>query len=142
MDITYSNTVSVVDYNYLRKSVGWDVMPEKKAQDGILGSAYLVSANINDNTIGMARVITDGGCVAYIVDVIVLPEYQRQGIGKAMLTMIMTYLWDNMEQGDIFYVGLMAAKGKEAFYKQFGFMERPNEHLGAGMIQWIKKLEG
>jgi hypothetical protein len=32
----------------------------------------------------------------------------------------------------------MATKGREAFYKKFGFIERPNEQFGAGMIQFIK----
>ena len=31
----------------------------------------------------------------------------------------------------------MAAKGKEPFYEKFGFSERPNENLGAGMDQWF-----
>ena len=30
------------------------------------------------------------------------------------------------------YLG--ASKGKEAFYEKFGFISRPNESLGAGMI--------
>ena len=30
------------------------------------------------------------------------------------------------------YLG--ASKGKEAFYEKFGFVSRPNEELGAGMI--------
>lgn len=30
------------------------------------------------------------------------------------------------------YLG--ASKGKEDFYKKFGFISRPNEELGAGMI--------
>lgn len=59
MDITYGNTISVMDYNSLRSSAGWEVLPEKKAQVGILNSAYLVSANINNKTIGMARVIME-----------------------------------------------------------------------------------
>lgn len=29
---------------------------------------------------------------------------------------------------------LGASKGKEAFYEKFGFVSRPNEELGAGMI--------
>jgi len=34
-------------------------------------------------------------------------------------------------------IGLMAAKGKERFYKKYGFIERPNDNLGAGMIKTI-----
>ena len=30
------------------------------------------------------------------------------------------------------YLG--AAKGKEEFYEKFGFVRRPNDELGAGMI--------
>jgi len=37
------------------------------------------------------------------------------------------------------FINLMAAKGRESFYKQFGFVERPNEEFGAGMTQWIPK---
>jgi hypothetical protein len=51
----------------------------------------------------------------------------------------MTYIKSKLDQGEIAYVALMAAKGKEGFYQKFGFEERPNDHLGAGMTQWIKK---
>jgi hypothetical protein len=33
-------------------------------------------------------------------------------------------------------VGLFAAKGKEPFYERFGFIGRPNETLGKGMIHF------
>jgi hypothetical protein len=41
-------------------------------------------------------------------------------------------------KGQKVYVNLMSAKGKEPFYKKFGFEERPNDKVGAGMTQWIK----
>jgi len=37
------------------------------------------------------------------------------------------------------FVNLMSAKGREHFYEKFGFEIRPNDNLGAGMSQWIKK---
>lgn len=36
------------------------------------------------------------------------------------------------------HICLMAVKGKEEFYKKFGFVERPNENFGCGMHQWIE----
>ena len=48
---------------------------------------------------------------------------------------IMKYIQENYANGTM--VGLMAADGKEKFYKKFGFVERPNEVYGAGMIQYI-----
>ena len=35
-------------------------------------------------------------------------------------------------------VGLLAAKGKEGFYAKHGFIVRPNETFGPGMITYIK----
>jgi len=43
-----------------------------------------------------------------------------------------------LEKGQTVFVNLMSAKGKEAFYKKFGFEVRPNDKVGAGMTQWIK----
>lgn len=137
MDIIYDHLLSVTDYNNLRNSAGWKLLSTKQAEAGLANSAYVVAAKKEGNTIGMARVITDGGAVFYIQDVAVLPEYQGNGIGKTMLQMIMTFLYSKLEKGDIIQVGLMAAKGKEVFYKSFGFIERPNDQLGAGMTQWI-----
>ena len=46
-----------------------------------------------------------------------------------------------MKPGYKVKMGLMAAQGKEPFYRKFGFEERPNGRLGAGMDQWFT-LEG
>jgi ribosomal protein S18 acetylase RimI-like enzyme len=139
MNIVYDRSLTVSDYNNLRKAVGWNEINERQAGAGIGNSAYLVAAHVNHETVGMARLITDGGYVAYIADVIVHPDYQKQGIGKTMLRRIMNYLEANLVEGDTVCVVLMAAKEKENFYKQLGFVERPTERLGAGMSQWISK---
>ena len=139
MEIIYDNSIEVKDYNRLRNLVGWGAISPKQAQKGLDNSAYLVAAKLDNRAVGTARLIYDGGCSAFIVDVIVSPEYQGHGIGRCMLEMIMTYLKTSVEEGEMIFVGLMAAKGKEGFYKQFGFIERPNESMGAGMVLWVKE---
>jgi predicted GNAT family N-acyltransferase len=67
----------------------------------------------------------------------VLPSYQRLGLGHKIMTELMEYITSTYPPGSS--VGLMSAKGKEDFYKKFGFVERPNEGYGAGMIQYLKK---
>jgi predicted N-acetyltransferase YhbS len=79
----------------------------------------------------MARVIGDGGLVYYIQDVIVLPEYQGQGLGAKMMDKVMAYIRGQVKHSAI--IGLMSAKGKEPFYERYGFIPRPNENLGSGM---------
>ena len=137
MEIKYVNEISVADYNYLRKISGWNEIEEKQALTGIQNSAFLISALHNDKTVGLARVVSDGGYVVVIVDVIVLPEYQGKGIGKTMMEKVMEYINNSLQEGQRVMVNLMSAKGRESFYSQFGFETRPNEKLGAGMSQWI-----
>ena len=67
------------------------------------------------------------------------PEYQRMGIGQMILERVMIYIRENACNGAV--VGLMSAKGKEAFYEKFGFWKRPNENCGHGMMQFWEKEE-
>ncbi|MDF2486225.1 MAG: family N-acetyltransferase [Herbinix sp.] len=139
MNIIYDNNLKVIDYNHLRTSVGWSPVPEKQAQAGINGCGFLIAAKDGDKTVGMSRVLTDGGCVALILDVVVLPEYQGQGIGRTLMQEVMNYINTRLGEDEVSHICLMAAKGKEGFYQKFGFELRPNDKSGAGMTQWIKR---
>jgi predicted GNAT family N-acyltransferase len=137
MKAEYNNKISVEDYNYLRKSVGWVELESAQALTGIDNSAFIISAVVDNKTVGVTRVVSDGGYIAIIVDVIVLPDFQGNGIGKTMMEKAMGYIKSNINEGQFVFVNLMAAKGKESFYSQFGFDARPNEKFGAGMTQHI-----
>ena len=100
-------------------------------------SDFLVSAQTDNKTIGMVRVIQDG-LQALVMDVIVLPEYQGRGIGKELMKYVMEYL-DNLSRSGGIFVNLMSAQGREGFYEKFGFERRPNEKRGPGMTKWIGK---
>jgi GNAT superfamily N-acetyltransferase len=86
----------------------------------------------------MARVISDGGYVVYIADVVVNPAYQGMSIGRLMMEDIMTFIKNNLVVNGPVMVNLMAAKEKEGFYENFGFLARPGEGTGAGMTLWVK----
>lgn len=139
--IEYGNTLSVEEYTRIRESVGWAGLNEKQAQTGLEHSTRIVSARDAERAVGMARLISDGGYVAYIADVIVTPAYQKQGIAKTMVNAILTFIRERMEPGDRVMVVLVAAKGRESFYQQFDFQVRPNAMDGAGMTMWLTKDE-
>lgn len=139
MDITYTNTVSVEDCAKLRDSAGWALPHPGQIEISLKNSALIVAAKDGDATVGMARLVSDGGYVIFVVDVLVLPEYQRMGIGKAMMEKIMEYVDSMLEDGYYILVDLMAAPGKEEFYEEFGFIKRPNDKFGYGMSLRLKK---
>ncbi len=124
------------EYNWLREQVGWRTHPEEAIRKALPNSLYGVCAYQAGQLVGMARVIGDGGLVYYIQDVIVVPACQRQGIGAQMMDRVMNYIRAHASQN--MTVGLMSAKGKEAFYEKYGFTVRPTERLGAGMTMFWK----
>lgn len=96
------------------------------------------SPRCGGKTVACARLISDGGYVRYLADVIVRPEFQGQGIGKTMIRMILRHIRESLEPGERAMTFLMAAKGRESFYRPLGFRDRPNSESGAGMSQWIE----
>jgi len=136
--ITYAYAISVEAYNHLRTAVGWRPLAPEQAEAGLRGTAFLTVAMDGDIPVGMARVVSDGGYVAYIADVIVLPEYQGQGIGRTMMGQAMAHIRGQLQPGWRIQAALTAAVGKEPFYEKFGFMARNGENTGMGMTQWLE----
>ncbi len=137
MSITYTNDISAEDYNRLRASAGWPIIHAEQAETGLKGSALVIAAKDGERTIGTARLIWDGGYAALIKDVLVLPEYQGQGVGTSMMTQIMDFLKSNLKPGYSIQIDLMSINGKESFYEKFGFLVRPRENRGHGMDMLI-----
>ena len=137
--ITYRHDVPATEYNNLRVGAGWRSLSLEQAEVGLSNSAFLISAWDEEKPVGVARVISDRGYIYLIVDVIVTPAYQGQGIGRHMVEEIEAWLSEEKKGKPTMMVYLMAAEGKESFYEQFGFKRRPGEgHMGAGMTKWME----
>lgn len=135
--ITYNSNIPTDSYNDMRIAVGWKRLNPVQAKIGLDNSAYLTVAWDDKTPVGMARVISDGGYMTLVADVMVLPQYQGRGIGSQLLTNVTKYLDSLGKDGLCIMVNLMATTGKEEFYKKFGFQVRPNDSMGAGMVRWI-----
>jgi GNAT superfamily N-acetyltransferase len=48
-------------------------------------SSMVLTAWNDDNLVGIARVLTDGGLYSYLCDLAVEPDVQRLGVGKALI---------------------------------------------------------
>lgn len=123
---------SVEEYIRLRKSVSWPCPSREAIGKSLDSSVYCVCAVEDGRVIGMSRLVGDHSFIYFVADVIVLPEYQGQGIGTALMERIMSCLKENVHGYS--YITLMSAKGKEAFYEKFGFFKRPTADLGYGMM--------
>lgn len=132
--ITYDKTITFEEYNELRTLVGWGTISERQFNISIPNSRFITVGKCDGKTVSMTRAVGDGGYHLLIVDVIVHPDFQRQGIGREMISQLMDFVRNGyIEKGETTMVSLLSAKGKEAFYEKNGFVRRPNDERGAGM---------
>ena len=68
-----------------------------------------------DSLIGMARVITDFATTFYLADVIINEKYRGQGIGKKLISTIMS---DNRFSS---LLGILVTRDAHGLYEHFGF---------------------
>ncbi|SDI58888.1 Acetyltransferase (GNAT) domain-containing protein [Pseudobutyrivibrio sp. 49] len=135
--IRYEENISPEEYLELRRLVGWRLFPLEEAKNCVERAYMVLCVRDDERAIGVVRLSWDGGYVAFISDVIVIPEYQGQGIGKKLVEAVINRIKREMKPGYMVNLNLNSAKGKEPFYAKLGFIERPNEEAGAGMNQWL-----
>lgn len=73
------NAPGYEDYCKLRESAGWLLFSKEQTQKALTNSLYTIIAVKDNQTVGMGRLIGDG-MYYMIVDIVVQPDYQKQGI--------------------------------------------------------------
>ena len=137
--ITFTNNITVENYNALRAAVDWIQVTEKRASIALQHSFYLGVAMDGERPVGMARIVSDGGYTYFITDVIVHPDYQGYHIGTELISRVLDYIQKDVMDGETVMVSLMAAYKRDSFYHRFGFHSRPFGNHGSGMSMWVSR---
>lgn len=132
------NSLNLETYLSLRASVGWKLLKDSQAKKALENSLLTLTAYIDDKPVGMGRIVGDGAVICYVQDLVVKPEYQKYGVGSVIMERLIKFVTDIKEKDTEIMMCLMCAKGREHFYEKFGFIGRPTEDLGPGMIQYIR----
>ena len=130
---------NVDTYLSLREQVGWIKLDINQAPKALDNSLAVITVFDGDKAVGMGRIVGDQSVISYIQDLIFIPEYQGKSIGSQLLNRLIAIVDDMTVPGTRMMLCLMCAKGREKFYKKHGFIARPTESLGPGMIQYIEK---
>ena len=71
----------------LYRSVGWTAYTDhlEVLQKGFEKSMLTLAAYEGDQLLGIIRAVGDGHTIVFVQDILVFPEYQRKGIGTALL---------------------------------------------------------
>ena len=141
MQIKYIEKIpTAMEFNMLTESVGWGTRNNNIVEEALNNTLYSLCVYDVDKLIGYGRIIGDKTIFLYIQDIMVIPEYQGKHIGTEIMNKLIEKVneYKNINSDIRTYLG--ASKGKEKFYEKFGFISRPNEELGAGMIFYDKVI--
>ena len=116
--ITYTDSLAAVTSDHLRGGffAGWPTPPSPEAHYRILAnSAAVVLAQIEDGTVvGFITAVSDGVSCAYIPHLEVLPAYQGQGIGSALVRHMLEKL------RHLYMIDLVCDPDLQPFYERLG----------------------
>ncbi|MBZ3798161.1 GNAT family N-acetyltransferase [Lacticaseibacillus paracasei] len=105
----------------LYKSVGWSMYTRDPArlERALTHSSTVLSAYEGKQLVGLIRAVGDGETILFIQDLLVLPEYQRRGIGKQLIEALLARFPEVRQR-----VLLTDDDPKtRSFYKAAGFVE-------------------
>ena len=78
------------DIKTLYEQHGWlaYLQDDAKLKRAFDSSLYMLGAYDGDELVGFIRCVGDGGHIVLVQDLIVAPDYQRTGIGRALMKQI------------------------------------------------------
>ena len=126
-NIVYRNggPVDAAAVEVLCDKINWPRRPQDKLDKALRNSFLVASVTLEEpgcapearRLIGTARCTSDGAFNATIWDLIVDPEFQGMGLGKALMELLVRSLLKR----DISNITLYADSGVVPFYKRLGF---------------------
>lgn len=117
--------IDLYELEELCDAVGWSRRPIRKVKKAIAHSFIVVSMwevrGTRRRLIGFSRATSDHAFNATVWDVVVHPDFQSKGLGKAL----MKYLIKKLRSHDISNITLFADPHVVDFYRGLGFMSDP-----------------
>jgi predicted GNAT family acetyltransferase len=119
--VEITTSLECVDWAQAKADLAADNFDNGRSPDALRRSfeqsQHVALARDGDRVIGMARMLSDGVCNAYVVDVWTSKPYRRQGIASALVRML-------VDEAPGQHVGLQTDDA-QALYASLGFRPQP-----------------
>lgn len=100
------------------EAVGWTSYTTKieMLKKALENTTFTLLAMQDERVIGLLRAVGDGSSIVFIQDILVLPEFQRKGIGSNLLTRTLDYF------KDVYQIHLLTGNEEKTvkFYESIG----------------------
>ena len=127
--------VKLEDVLHLYQAVGWTnyTNQPQMLEQALSHSLVIYLALDGDAVVGLIRLVGDGFSSVFVQDLIVLPSYQRQGIGRSLMKEALE------DYKDAYQVQLVTEQTEKnvGFYRSIGF-ETLSTYDCIGMI-WVDR---
>ena len=127
--------VKIEDILHLYQAVGWTnyTHQSEMLEQALSHSLAIYVALDGDTVVGLIRLVGDGFSSVFVQDLIVLPSYQRQGIGRSLMKEALE------DYKDAYQVQLVTDQTERTlgFYRSMGF-EILSTYNCIGMI-WVNR---
>lgn len=121
LTVTYKTYLDNVDWAEMKATLRSDAFDNGRSPEQLKKSfenSYATCiAYVDNRIIGTARVLSDGVCNAYFIDVWTLTSYRRQDIARTMMQILLDKL-----RGQHVY---LFTDDVPEFYRKLGFTEQP-----------------
>ena len=135
INITKETSVSIDDVLHLYQAVGWTnyTNQPQMLEQSLAHSLAIYVARDGEKIVGLVRLVGDGFSSVFVQDLIVLPSYQRQGIGSDLMKEALG------DYKDAYQVQLATEQTEKnvGFYRSMGF-ETLSTYDCTGMI-WVNR---
>ena len=129
--ITKETSVSIDDVLHLYQAVGWTnyTNQPQMLEQALSHSLATYLARDGEEIVGLVRLVGDGFSSVFVQDLIVLPSYQRQGIGSNLMKEALA------DYKDVYQIQLVTEETEKTlgFYRSLGF-ETLSSFQCTGMI--------
>ena len=135
ISVRKQEVVKLENVLHLYQAVGWTnyTHQPQMLEKSLSHSLAIYLAHDGDSVVGLVRLVGDGFSSVFVQDMIVLPNYQRQGIGSALMKKALE------DYKDAYQVQLVTEQTEKTlgFYRSLGF-ETLSTYDCTGMI-WVER---
>ena len=132
MHIVVNDSLAGIDWARAKADLALDDFDNGRSPDALRrsfeNSQYVAFARDGDRVVGMARLLSDGVCNAYLLDVWTGSSYRRRGIASKMVLRLADRVPGQ-------HIGLQT-NDAQAFYLALGFRSQP-EFMSLVVGTWL-----
>jgi ribosomal protein S18 acetylase RimI-like enzyme len=132
MDVRVDGSLDGIDWARAKADLAADDFDNGRSPDALRrsfeNSQHVAIARDGDRVVGMARLLSDGVCNAYLVDVWTATSHRRRGIATRMVRLLLDAVPGQ-------HVGLQTDDA-QALYRSLGFRPQP-EFLSTVSGTWL-----